>query len=60
MGQGNDLCDVGNPHFSLVVEMGRAIFECENMALGVDKYLTLNIFPWALSYNSGTVALSPA
>lgn len=45
MGQGNDLCDVGNPHFSLVVEMGRAIFECENMALGVDKYLTLNIFP---------------
>lgn len=51
VGQGNDLCDAGSPPFSLAVEMGRAIFKCENVALGVHKYLT---------HNCGTVTLSPA
>lgn len=45
VGQGNDLCGVGSPPFSLVVEMRRAIFERENVALGVHKYLTLSVFP---------------
>lgn len=45
MGQGNDLCEIGSPPSSLAVEMGRAIFEGENMALRVHKYLTSSIFP---------------
>lgn len=45
VGQGNDLCDAGSPSFSLALEMGRAIFEHENVALGGHQYLTLSIFP---------------
>lgn len=45
MGQGNDLYEIGSPPSSLAVEMGRVIFDGENMALGVHKYLTLSIFP---------------
>lgn len=39
VGKGYNLCDVSSPHFSLAVDMVRAIFEFpgRNMALGVHK-----------------------